>query len=333
MVSVLRLAFPALLATLAVAGCGRTPSWLPDCGRLAEDAEGPIVACNVPAFCGIPERVEARVSPANALVVMDRSCSMANVIEGRTKWSRAVEAVVDTVSDPRASSIRWGLTLFPSRDGIGGSQGPILVPVGEGQGQVVASLLTQALNNTDFNHPFQPNESCFTNLAAATEQATERGVFGDLDGRSHVILISDGLAERYESSVIDLQELDERGISTFVVGFGENINPVSLSEMGEAGGVPASAETPYYRAGLDDLGAALSAVVQGLQCWYSLEVPDEDRDRLEVSLDGDIIPFDPTGLEGWRYAEAADAVVFAGQACDRLLTREVDTIDLRLRCE
>ncbi|MCH9685572.1 MAG: hypothetical protein K0V04_29345, partial [Deltaproteobacteria bacterium] len=109
---------------VAVTGCGRSPSWFPDCGELSETPGVPLVACNIPAFCGIQEELEARVSPANALVVLDRSCSMANLIEGRTQWSRAVEAVVDTVSDPRAQSIRWGLTLFPSRDAVGGRQGP-----------------------------------------------------------------------------------------------------------------------------------------------------------------------------------------------------------------
>ncbi|MCH9683836.1 MAG: VWA domain-containing protein, partial [Deltaproteobacteria bacterium] len=205
------------------------------------------------------------------------------------------------------------------------------VPVGDGQSTVVADLLTSALDRDDPNHPLQPQESCFTDLGAATDQIADDDVFEGLDGRSHVILITDGLAG-YEYAVNDIQQLHDREIATFVVGFGQNVNAETLSELGMAGGVPASASTPYYRAGLDDLGRALSEVLQGLQCWYSFEVPEEDRDRLEVTFDGAPVAFDPSGNEGWRYADGTDAVVFSGQACDQLLTREVVSVELSLRC-
>ncbi|MEX1367910.1 MAG: hypothetical protein AB1Z98_32575, partial [Nannocystaceae bacterium] len=118
-----------MLVCAAVAGaCGRTPPWLP-CDRPLDEVDGiPAPTCD-DVLCAGSSGSTARIPlrPSNALVVLDRSCSMAMLIDGRNQWSRAVGAVVGMVTDPRAEAVRWGLTLFPDGD-ANPTQGPILVP-------------------------------------------------------------------------------------------------------------------------------------------------------------------------------------------------------------
>lgn len=323
-----------LLVALAALGCalacGRSPVWAP-CGPVIDD-DVPSPTCDHPS-CPGSNTARIALPPSNALIVLDRSCSMGVLTDGRTKWSRAVEAIVGVVDDPLSQHLRWGLTLFPDGD-TDGVQGPPLIPVAPGQSAQVAELLLDALQTTNEHHPRQPGEPCFTDLVAVTDQLTQMDAFGEVDGRGHVIFITDGLAEGLGRVTANLEFLLERDVPTFVVGFGEQVNTGALQQMGEAGGVPASAQTAYYRAGLDDLGRALRQVVQSLGCRHALRLRPEDVGRMSVRTDGgQVVPEDPQGIDGWRYDPEAESISFAGTACELLLAGEITTIELRLDCE
>ncbi len=319
-----------VLPGLWASGCGRSPVVAPCAERIDQTAAltcEPTEQCEAPAF-SIGNR------PANALVVLDRSCSMAEQVDGRSKWSRAVEAVRGVVAEPRAN-LRWGLSLFPD---IGGSlceQGPIPVGVGPGQESLIDSLLERALERDSRYHPTEP---CGTNLVAATHQALEQEPFAELDGRHHVVLISDGrhagCPGRGELAVDNVAELRRHEISTVVVGFGGSEDTAVLQAMGEAGGMPASAEAAYHRAGLDDLGAVLDRVVQGLGCRHPLAIEVDDLPLVRVSFDGlEPVPADPSREQGWYYDGPAAALVLAGEPCARLLAGEVERLEVSLDCE
>lgn len=320
-----------LAALWGVLGCGRSPVVGSLCD-LEEDDGIPSPTCEHPS-CRGSNVARIALQPSNALVVLDRSCSMATVIDGRTKWSRAVDAVAGVVSDPLAQSLRWGLTLFPDGN-TDGLQDPVLVPVASGQSEIIAQLLTAALDRDDPHHPQQPGEACFTDLVAVTHQLISQNAFGGLDGRGHVILITDGLAGALAEVTEDLETLLHRDVPTFVVGFGESVSRSALQRLGEAGGVPASAQTAYYRAGLDDLTGALGQVVQSLRCRHALRLREEDVGRMRVRTDdGVIVPQDPRGVDGWRYDEETESLSFAGTACEQLLAGQITGIELVLDCE
>ncbi|MEM7152149.1 MAG: hypothetical protein AAF799_04865 [Myxococcota bacterium] len=315
-------------------GCGRSPVWLP-CDGLETVENVPALSCDHPA-CASATSLYLDIGADNVLIVQDRSCSMAELIDGRNKWSRAVEALVGVLTDPRSTTVRWGLSLFPdgNNDGI---QGPIIVPVAAGQSGTIAALLTNALDRNDRNHPQQPGEGCFTNLADALDQAADPRVFSGLDGSSHLLLITDGFArhggEVASSLVSILQELHDEGTPTFVVGFGARVSTNTLNALARAGGVPASASTGYYDAGLEDLSGALLEVVQGLRCRHRIDLPPEDVSRLLVRwADDTFIPAAPNGGDGWRYDVELGALVFSGWACEQLLVGDVTGIELDLDC-
>lgn len=314
------------MSLVATAGCGRTPVWQPCDGVVEYDV--PALSCEHPT-CATANSARIQIGADNALIVQDRSCSMAELIDGRNKWSRAVEAVTSAVASSRR--VRWGLSLFPDGDADGVLR-PIVVPVADGQADTIVALLTAALDRDDPNHPHQPGEPCFTNLDDAISQAADRRVFADLDGSSQIILITDGFAA-YTRAAEEIANLHNRGVSTFVVGFGGAVRDEALQTLAEAGGVPASGDTAYYRAGLDDLGAALTEVIEGLRCSQRLILPTDEIDRLQVHWsDGTFVPADPSGVNGWRYDLQTETIMFAGDSCVQLLTGNVDAIDLDLDC-
>jgi len=283
----------------------------------------PTQICEAPAF-SITNR------PANALIVLDRSCSMAPLVDGRSKWSRAVAAVTGVVREPRAN-LRWGLSLFPDTGRSACEQGPIAISVGPDQEGRIDRLLTRALDDENENHPQEP---CVTNLAGAVHQVLDEQPFGDLDGRHHVVLISDGRHAGCPGSgaaaVDAIAALIAHDVQTVVVGFGGSEDTDVLQALAEAGGVPASPEVAYHLAGLDDLGEVLEGVVQSLGCRHPLVI-DTELERVRIRFDGTHeVPHDIGEGEGWRHAH--DVLTFGGEACQQLLRGEIESIDIALEC-
>lgn len=313
-----------VLCTMA---CGRSPVVQPCAERVGESA---VLTCDPTDLCEAPA-FSVRNRVANALVALDRSCSMASLVGDRSKWSRAVEAVTDIVREPRAN-LRWGLSLFPGRSNVSACQlDPIAVPVRAGQEERIEWLLSQALDDDD---PYHPGEPCGTNLAGATQQIVDDEPFAGLTGKHHVVLISDGrhagCSGSSATAIADVQTLLRDDIRTVVVGFGGSEDTAVLQALGEAGGAPASSDIAYHLAGLDDLGDVLGRVVQVLGCQYPLTI-DAELSRVRVTFDGTFpIPHDRGTGEGWRYAD--QTLSFSGQSCEQLLAGEIESIEIALDC-
>ncbi|MEX1369281.1 MAG: VWA domain-containing protein [Nannocystaceae bacterium] len=323
----MRLLWPCVtVAALAVAGCGRTPIVQPCAERIDGEA---VLTCDPAQQCEAPSFFITN-RPANALVVLDRSCSMASLVDGRSKWARAVEAVTDVVAQPRAN-LRWGLSLFPQPGADACVQGPIAVPVGAGQEPQIQRTLTRALDRDD---RYYPGEPCGTNLAGATQQLLDDQPFEGRDGRDHVVLITDGrhagCSGSGDDAVDDVDALRQRDIRTVVIGFGGGEDTRVLQALGEAGGVPASAELAYHLAGLDELDEVLQEVVAGLGCRHPLTI-DAELSQVRVSFDDDqVVPRDFGPGDGWQYRD--ETLWLTGQWCEQLLRGEVELIEVALDC-
>src|SRR5690349_9137126 len=72
--------------------------------------------CDIPTSTCVPgggcagQEIMADIVPPNLLVVLDRSCSMTQMVSGKTKWQIAVDALNKLTTD-YAMKIRFGLTL------------------------------------------------------------------------------------------------------------------------------------------------------------------------------------------------------------------------------
>jgi hypothetical protein len=310
-----------------------------DCpeGMTCDDATS---TCVPGGECGGQEAT-AEAVPPNLLLVLDRSCSMTAKVASVTKWEIAVGAI-NTMTTSFLGKIRFGLTLFPDRgDGKDCQQTNFPVPVGPDNEQAIQDLLTASLVASDANFPDGP---CVTNIDTAMQQAATDPALQDTERDSYVVLITDGKqagcnaagGDNGTTQIIGDLFANE-GVPTFVIGFGDGIDPVQMDIFAQAGGVPsADPAADYYKAeDQASLDAALAEIAsKTLGCVYDLEETPEDANKIYVFFDNTAeVPRDPNHEDGWDYDPATNQVTFYGDACDTLKAGEVDDVDIVFGCK
>jgi hypothetical protein len=241
-----------------------------DEGRCAHDDD-----CMLGAECDESGQCTG-CAPPNMLIVLDRSCSMTSAVGNQTKWEIAVDAI-NTLTTDYVDTIRFGLSLFPDTEPTPCAQASIAIPVDEGNESAIQTLLTASLDNSDPNFP---NNPCVTNIDTAMEQAAAEPAFDDATRPGYALLITDGKQYGCNDAggdsgttqiITDMYE--QRGIPTFVIGFGDGVDPAQLNIFAEAGGMPTNDPTCspdpclFYKAeDAATLNAALDAIAASVSC-------------------------------------------------------------------
>jgi len=293
-------------------------------------------ACEIGSDCGASAFV-AEAVPPNMLVVLDRSCSMKREVSGVPKWTSAVDALVDLTTVHR-DQVRWGLSLFPDLEGGSCGQDDIAVPTGPSNEGTIQEMLTGALDTAD---PLYPSGPCVTNIDTAMEQAGTDPALDDTERSSFVMLVSDGAQSASCRGGSDartftaIDELADRGIPTYVVGFGDRVDEDALSEFASRGGTARMATPEYYQA--DDAAALASTfdeIVRGVvSCEYRLDRAPEDLSRVYVFLDDTTaVARDTDHAEGWDYNGRRQSVVFYGAPCEALREGTATDVDIVFGC-
>ncbi|MEZ4366257.1 MAG: VWA domain-containing protein [Kofleriaceae bacterium] len=325
---------PSSLLLSLVLGCGGAGA--DGAGPDAGPDTGPEVDAGI-IDCGQLELAVEVVHP-DVVIALDRSCSMKKLIDGVSKWALAVDAIT-SVTTSHAGDVRWGLNLFPDVDANSCGQGASAIPVGDGTEVAIQALLAASLSPTDANYPDGP---CVTNIDSAMAQAAETPAFAVDDRPGFVLLVTDGAQSGCSQAggnagtatlIGDLH--DDAGITTFVVGFGDEVNAAKLNQFAELGGAPLAGATKYYQA--DDaaeLDAAL-ATIAGLvvSCEFHAAEPPPDLDAVYAFFDDAIaVPRAPDHGDGWDYDPATQTFTFYGDACAQLQRGEVTDIDFVYGC-
>jgi hypothetical protein len=207
-------------------------------------------------------------TPPNLLLAIDRSCSMTGTVGGISKWSHAVDAMKQLLAD-HEGELNFGLLLFPDTVAPECEQSSIAVPVGPAREAAIEELLSDSLSPANVYYP--DDQPCVTNIDAAMQQAAAEPAFRDTTRASFVLLMTDGKQTGCSSAGGDAGTLQtitdlwqERGIGTFVVGFGSGVDPAQLNSFANAGGMATDDPTcmpqacHYYRA---ENGATLTAAL------------------------------------------------------------------------
>lgn len=111
------------------------------------------------------------------------------------------------------------------------------------------------------------------------------------------------------------------GIPTYVLGIqneGDTQFTDVLNAMADAGGRPKAGSEHFYAArNQKDFEAAIADIRdQVAQCTYLTSTIPDAGGAFTVTVGGQEVPFDPTGMEGWRWGnEANGEVLLAGEAC------------------
>jgi hypothetical protein len=291
--------------------------------------------------CGAQE-VTVKPVPPNLIVVLDRSCSMTDVVTGTmTKWDIAVAALDKLTTDYNAK-IRFGLTLFPDTTGGNCTQDAIPIPIADGNEMKIQTLLDAAKMKADPNFPDGP---CVTNIDTGVQQAATDPALADTMRESYLLLLTDGKQSGCTAgggnagtlqTITDLQQ--NKKVSTFVVGFGTGVDVTNMNKFADAGGVPSGDPTTHYYKAEDQvsLDAALAAIAsKTLSCTYALESTPPDPSAIFVFFDNDPagVMRDPTHAGGWDYDAAKNQVTFYGAACDALKGGQVTDLDIVFGCD
>ncbi len=287
--------------------------------------------------------VAAGFSPANVLVVLDRSCSMKDAVVGTTKkWQIAVSALNGLVAE-NTGKIRFGLELFPDKTGATCAQDAITIPVGDDGGGQMSSLLGAALST---GHPLYPSGPCVTNIDTAMQAAATEPALSDTSRRNFVLLVTDGKQSADCTAgggdlgtTTAIENLKTAGVDTFVVGFGAGIDGSQLDAWADTGGQARASMSPRYFDAADEasLDAALAAIARrALGCTLALSAPPpgDDVSLVYVFTDGAAtpVPRDPTHADRWDYDSSAHTVTFYGAACESLKDGVTTQVSVAFGC-
>jgi hypothetical protein len=317
---------------LALAACSH-PTAEP--ALAAPDAPDPIIDA---ASCG--QTLDVSTVQPDVMIVLDRSCSMTQLLSGSTdsKWQAAVAAVEDaTMLFPQR--IRWGLTLFPDKTGDNCAQEDIQVPIADGTASSIQTLLTAALDSTNTLYPSGP---CATNIDTGIETAATDPGLSDPAHPGNMVLVTDGnqsgkctLGGGNAGTEAAIQAAQQRGVTTYVVGFGSDVDTAELDKLAMLGGAPHSGAHAYYQADTaGDLQQAIGAITSAVvTCTYRIDPAPQDLDQTFVWFDHtQLVPRDPSHAAGWDYDPASLQLTLYGSYCDQLESGGASKIDVIFGC-
>lgn len=314
-----------------------------DCGRgsLCDTSTGECQSNETAGICEVEENcnfgetciggrcgcsglnIGAEAVPPNVMIVLDRSGSMDNEIGSppMRKWDIAVAAVNNLVST-FDNAIRFGLVLYQGQNDC--DPGQVQVAIGD----MTAGMISSQLGI---------NPSGNTPIADTLDALVGLGDLQDPNRPNFILLLTDGqdtcpntgFCQRCVNAATALRGQAQE-VQTFVVGFGDGVDPDTLNMVATAGGTALPGDPMYYQAdnaqtlqdAFNDIGGAV------LSCNYELLELPPDPSKIFVFLDGVEIP---QGA-GWTYDPVTNQIVFDGASCDSLRAGDVEDVTVVHGC-
>lgn len=350
-----RAVFAAASMVVLVASCGARTGFLDDFGSsggsgatqdsgadatLARDgaADAADAADAARVGCVPGSFTLTRATPV-VMLTLDRSSSMSSSFGTGTRWTTLTNALASALP-PIDASVQLGALTFPSVGSSGQScavSGAAEISPATGNAAAIIDLMRK--NGPGGATPTAIGiDAAGAALASFRAAKTARAIVLATDGAPDCNSALDGATCRcIDSSCVGRPErcLDDArtvksigaqlagGIPTYVVGIQSSTNTTFadvLDAMAIAGGRPlplGSARRYYAVTSSAELDAALVTIRDQVgSCTYlSSSVPSGDG-TISVSLDGTLVPYDPTGAQGWRWSDQNNGeIVLAGDAC------------------
>jgi len=294
--------------------------------------------CEIGGECGQTVFETTRLAP-NMMILLDRSGSMDNTIDGSTRWDIA-KGAIRTVTETYDADIRFGLATYSSCLEGGCSAGSIVVPLASMNASAINGFLDPLLGegSNDGSPPRylcdsgDPETSTGRSLLALTGDPLQ-----DATRDNAVLLVTDGAESGActdggtESGPNGAAALlsQEVPVRTYVVGFSSDVDEGQLDAVASAGGtgsfVPAN-DAAALTAALSDIADAV------VTCDFALDGAPDDVSMLFVYFDDDPagVPEDPAN--GWTYDDTTMRLTFHGSSCDALTSGAVTDIDVVFGC-
>jgi MYXO-CTERM domain-containing protein len=238
-----------------------------------------------------PVRAEAdppACTPPQLLIILDKSSSMtgASGTAGMNKWEVA-EAAITQLTGTYGGSVDMGLMLFPDPSQC--APGSVVVDIGVNTGSAIVSALGTP----------PPSTGNWTPMAQSIDAASNYAPLLDPNRYNYVVLITDGWqwCDPYDSAtrflpVQAVSILSALGITSFVVGFGDGVDTLTLNRASVEGGTAITGcdetntehtapDNCYHQANdLSELNAALNAI--------GYQISQEVCDGVDNNCDGQV---------------------------------------------
>jgi Mg-chelatase subunit ChlD len=301
--------------------------------------------------CGL-QMFDLERKPAEILLLLDRSASMADPPDGATsstpKWDLIIPAVKQVVT-ATDSSVSWGLKVFPEGTGsecvAGSVTSNIDVPIAAMNATNVNAGVTATVDSGNGT----PTGDAVNAAAAYLQKLTDTNP-------KYILLATDGepsCAGTTKSSdtartfaVTAVTNAAAAGIHTFVVGVATTKDTATsvLNMLADAGKEPLNDPRPlanhFY------LGTTYAQLLNALQvitgqvssCVFPLNPPPpvlNDPMKLGVYFTDSMtkVPYDASMQDGWAYVDAADsAVQVYGSWCDKIKTAGANKVQIIYGC-
>jgi hypothetical protein len=282
-------------------------------------------------FCGctVTRYTVATVAP-DVLLVLDRSESMNELVDGISKWDIARDAIGALV-DAHEDAANFGLLVYPGAtlDCVDGSEcaaGTLLIAPAAASSSKIRAALAGA-STCALGTPTA--EALFGVRDADILRSTERS--------SHVVLITDGKSSCAAPGPAAEALLNGTpSVRTFVIGFGDAVDADELGQLAVNGGTFALSPTPgfYVAQNAAELGAALLSVAGAtLPCSFDLaDSPKPHGSDVLLYFGQESVVRDPLREEGWDYDVNTNRVVVYGAACEALKSKQVTEASLVYTC-
>jgi hypothetical protein len=288
------------------------------------------------------------------MFVLDRSGSMNTPFLGNnTRW-KVLTGSLELSLPPVDQTMQIGALLFPTNSGFNSCQVANKVDIMPGLGHVDALLALMQGNRPNGSTPTADAidvaaNAVFNVRAAAAARALVLATDGgpncnsSLDPGKCTCVDMRGCGGRSTQCLDDVRTVARiaaafaKGLPTYVIGIqnaDETQNNMVLDAMADAGGRPKTGTHHFYAATNGaELDAALVAIRDQLgACTYlTTSVPDESG-TITVTIDGKPVPYDPSGMTGWHWANRNNGeIVFGGDTCTSL-TMMTPKIEAHVTC-
>ena len=217
--------------------------------------------------------------------------------------------------------VRFGLQRF-SLQSSSCNAGRIDVPIGSMTATSISNALPSAAQGNA------------TPIGKALNVAANSGQLTDVTRANYVLLLTDGMENCNGAPVAEVEGLFSRGVRTYSVGFGSNVDEARLTQMAIRGGTARATSPRYFQADDPvDLEAALAAIASGAaSCDFTLSSTPPNSNSFFVAVDGQFFPRDPARISGWDYQAAGNRVTLYGPACDIVSQRPGAQVSIIYGC-